>query len=293
MSLHDEYARVTPYEMALPGRAFVREHMDAVAREGRHRELSLEDPGTFRVLESTQLALEKIRIQEEGWGGLDPYADTLYHAFHFWRAGEPLFLLRLSLARALVEDRSSVPPNETGAPWNPPLPAPAGYLQLPRNLFWVELEPEGVAESVDGIFWSPAGSGRLAFTVVAGMRDGRPGLGVLPLPPVPMEHLPLWPAVQGRREGQDFSTTLPGGELDHLYSMETPGEILKLMARTFQYMAEVPGSVSPSTVTRGKAEVGGDGASPLPSTLPFRRVELAPPAADSQAPGRTSQPEVN
>ena len=64
----------------------------------------------------------------------------------------------------------------------------------------------------------------------------------------------------------DFSSQLPGGELDQLHALETSGEVLKLLARFFAYVSSMQGAVekmSPSTK---------DQADPVPSTLPFFRV---------------------
>jgi hypothetical protein len=85
--------------------------------------------------------------------------------------------------------------------------------------------------------------------------------------------------------GEDFGTTLPGGELDGLYSLTASGEVLKLAARLFAYERAVPGAVEkhlpPSdghAVTEdGGADEGngkGEGRGPEPSRLPYRKVVL-------------------
>ena len=60
---------------------------------------------------------------------------------------------------------------------------------------------------------------------------------------------------------------VPGSELDGLYSFQTAGEVLKLLARLFAYTASTPGAL-----VRGEADESADG--PTPSTLSYTRVTL-------------------
>ena len=76
-----------------------------------------------------------------------------------------------------------------------------------------------------------------------------------------------------RERGQDFDTTLPGGELGGLYSVTTVGEIQKLMGRVFWYLEASPGALGEEERTPKEARVQA-GAVPL-SALPYRRIALA------------------
>jgi hypothetical protein len=211
---------------------------------------------------------------------INDYIALLYHLYHFVRHGRPLHLVDVHLARYLVDG----PPGgqEVGEP-----PAPAGYAQLPRHLFWVGGDTEDAAEPVDGFFWTVAADGTLHLLLATGMREGRPGLAVVALPEAPWAEAGAWMHARVRTEGADFRTTLPGGELDGLYSLTAAGEVLKLAARLFAYERAVPASVEkhlpPSDghgrggeggPTGGRPQGEGGGGGPAPSRLPYRRVVL-------------------
>ena len=78
-------------------------------------------------------------------------------------------------------------------------------------------------------------------------------------------------AVDARGDGSDFSSTMPGAELDGLYAFATAGEALKLLARFFAHAAAVPAALRPGPP--GEGEPAADG--PEPSSLPYVRVNLA------------------
>jgi hypothetical protein len=184
----------------------------------------------------------------------------LYHAVRVARAGARPLLVTETTARALVDAGEHVVSLEA--------PAPAGYAQLPRNLFWIQATPTDVAEPVDGLFWSLGEQGLLHILVVVGMRDDRPGVAVVPIPEAPWADAPSWLDAHIRPEGTDFTTTLPGGELDVLYSFLAAGEVLKLTARLFARVQARPDTVvdgSPGSTHR-------EGAGPIPSALPYRRI---------------------
>lgn len=162
------------------------------------------------------------------------YAALLFHAFRFWRHGRGLWVLEPATARFLVEARLEA------REWRLVVPAPAGYLQLPRHLFWATAGEGQAPEAVDGFFWSVApeaggdGVERLDLLVVLGMRPGRPGFSSVDVAAhtadVPEGH---WAGAEGRPAGDDFANVLPGGELEGLYALTTPMEVLKLASRAF------------------------------------------------------------
>ena len=65
MRIHDRYARVTPYEMALPGRAFAEERFELIREEADRRGVDIWDPGAFSMLEESRRAIADIRVEDE------------------------------------------------------------------------------------------------------------------------------------------------------------------------------------------------------------------------------------
>jgi hypothetical protein len=76
--------------------------------------------------------------------------------------------------------------------------------------------------------------------------------------------------VDARGDGSDFSSSMPGGDIDTLYAFRTAGEVLKLLARFFAYAVSVP------LALQGIAPDASDRDGPQPSSLPFTRVSLHP-----------------
>jgi len=270
MRLHDLWLRVTPYELALPGRAFVEEHFPSILSEVESRGVDSADPGRFVLLAAVGQALKEIRGEEEPPELIHQHGALLFHAWHFWRAGEPAFLLGTAAARELTGPRRKVP---TG--WRPALPAPAGYLQFPLHLFWVQHGEGSPPESVDGLFWAQGAEGSLSLLLVSGVIRDRPGFAVVDLPPFPLEGAGEWvnTRVRGEGEGEDFATALPGGEMDRLHSLETGGEVVKLWVRFLLLLDRSPERLGTLERSPG-GEVGleRDPSSPYPSVLPWRRV---------------------
>jgi hypothetical protein len=137
-------------------------------------------------------------------------------------------------------------------------------------------DPSGPAEPVDGIFWARSAGETLSLLVALGVRGDRPGISVVSLPPVPLADARTWLTASAREGDEDFRTTLPGGELDGLYSIVTLGEALKLTARALAYVHTVPGSLGDEERSPPAEEVPGGqgGGGPIRSQLPFRRVRL-------------------
>lgn len=270
MSDRDAWARLTPYEVGIPGREYADENFAAIAREAAARGVDASDPGAFLMLGEAGRVLRELQ-SEEGRGGemFQRFGAFLFHAYHFHREGERLILLETALARYLVEGSPGA-----GA-WAGELPQGAGYLQLPRHLFWSRPDEDETPEPMDGVFWARSTGDTLSVLVALGVRRDRPGLSVVALPPVPLADAPAWVREPARAEGEDFRTTLPGGELDRLYSIETLGEALKLTARALAYLHAVPEGLGEEERSPAPAEVRGEGqGGPLPSRLPFRRLRL-------------------
>ncbi len=86
------------------------------------------------------------------------------------------------------------------------------------------------------------------------MRPDRPGVGVIPLPEAPSRDASTWLQAQVRADGQDpdFTSSIPGADMDGLYGIHAAGEPLKLLARFFALLDAEPGRVE----RRGVAEDG-------------------------------------
>jgi hypothetical protein len=276
MSLHDAYARLTPYELAFPDPSAATELIARIDEESAGRGADPTDPQQFVTMGAVASYVGGLREPDAEPGAIHRYGALVYHAVHFVRAGCPLFLLTTHAARYLVE---GVPEGD------PEPPARAGYLQLPQHLFWAETAEATAAdppaadpyaagnqapESVDGIFWTATESGVLHTMLATGVRPDRPGLGVIPLPGAPLADASAWIGADVRADAADFSAALPGSELDRLLSFRVAGEALKLLARFFAYVGAVP-----SALERKEAP-SVDGGHPVPraSGLAYARVLL-------------------
>lgn len=282
MPIHDAYARVTPFERAFPDDDTAEERMDRIRRDGQDEGMgeALEDPGRFLSLPAVAEVVHGIRDPSAGGEEVHKHGIFLYHAFHFHQAGQPLIFLDTGAARYLVETGPGREDGESEDDGDEELvvrlPALAGYLQLPRQLFWMEPVGEGTPEPVDGIFWASPDGERLSLLVIGGMRDDRPGFSVVPLPPVPLSDAGTWLRTPVRETGADFETSLPGGELERLYSFETTGEVLKLVARAFRHVGRHPESVTEEEAPE-EASTG-----PEPTELPYRHIHLADQADETE-----------
>ena len=284
MSQGRDAARVTPYELAVPGRRFVEERFPEVEEEAGARGGDGTDPTAFVNLGAVGRILQEIRGDDDDPELIQQHGYLVFHAYHFWRAGEPLYVVEPAAARFLVESEPEVTADA------PPPPASAGYLQLPRNLFWSWPDPEdesAPAEPVDGVFWTAAGDGTLWTLAALGLRADRPGLSIFPLPPVPLADAGAWLGAKIREEGEDFRSTLPGGELDELYSVETAGEVLKLLGRAFWYAKSFPEAVEGPLDPPAAEGASEGGESPTPGGA-APDEGLGPPEGAASGPGTPS-----
>ena len=258
MSLHDEYARLTPFEIAFPDRERFHALVESVGVEAERRSIDPTLLDVFAALEAVGSFLAELHGEEVPRVDLLEHAALAYHAVHFVRAGGPLFLLETAASRSLVAE----------APRGRPVPpANAGYVQLPQHLFWTAGAADAAPESVDGLFWTATAEGRLHVLPVVGLRPDRPGFGALTLPDAPLAHAEQWMHANVRERGPDYASGLPGADLDSLYAFEAAGEVLKLLARFFAYVATTPSALEspapPSSLPGG----------PRASALPYTRVK--------------------
>ncbi len=265
MSAHDAFARLTPYELSFPDLDFARRHFAAIRREAEARGVDLADPSAFVMLAATGQALREIRGPNDDPALIHQYGFLLYHSFHFCAAREPLFLLLTGALRELL-DRE---PEETER-WVPALDPPAGYAQLPQHLVWVRAAAGTPPESLDGFFWSREGPDRFGLLLALGIRADRPGLSVVPLSDLPLAEASEWNRMEMREDGRDFSSSLPGSDLEGLYELRSSGEALKLAARVLRRLENAVGIEPASSAAPEGGAASGDG--PRPSTLHYRRV---------------------
>lgn len=267
MPLHDDWLRVTPYELAIPGRAFVEENFPAIAREAESRGVDPADPGRFILLASAGAALQEIKGESDDPELIRQHGALLFHAWHLWRHGERIVLAPVERVRALVEGKVG------SEGWEPRLPVPAGYLQLPQHMVWVRAGEGDSPESLDGFFWTRSAGDTLSLLLVAGIQRDRAGFSVVEIPPLPLAEAGEWLRIRGREGGKDFAPTLPGGELAGLYSVETGGEALKLAARVLRHLEAAEGW---GTDLAGQERSPGDDdagpGAPIPSRLHWGRV---------------------
>ena len=265
MTLHDEYARLTPFELAFPDGERLRALGVEVDEEAAARGVDATDPHAFLTLGAVGAVVHRLRGADAPPEAARQYGALVFHAVRFQVAGRPLYVLSASASRHLVE---GPPAGEASAP------AAAGYLQLPQHLFWAGPVADAPPESVDGMFWAVSGAGSLHVLAVTGVRPDRPGFGAHALPAAPLSDVGAWIRADVREHGEDYASALPGRELDRLYSVETAGELLKLLARFFAYLGAIPhAGEEPRTVSEAAAAEGGG---PRPSALEFTRVGLVP-----------------
>jgi hypothetical protein len=278
----DHPLRVTPYELVFPDGEAAGELFREIREEAAGRAVDPGDSGAFLMLAQVG------RILRELAGGAPPealvptFGPFLFQAFHFHAAGTPAYLVEMATLRYLLE-ADAAPGDWTGG-----FPSRSGYLQLPRHLVWARPGGDGAPpEALDGLFWTRSPSGIVDLLAVSGIRGDRPGFSVLPVPPLQGGEIRGWLTRAGREEGEDFATTLPGGELDRLYSVETAGELVKLAARILAHAATVEDALGPSEGPTPHAPAPTpptptppDPTPPTPmpgealSRLPFRRIRL-------------------
>lgn len=265
-------ARLTPYELVF-GDGIEAERFPAIREEVEARGAATAAPERFLLLGRAMELLRELAPDEAGADAVGRYGALVHQAWHFWRYGRRVLVLDAALARRLVVGFA-----EVGA-WMLTPPHPAGYLQLPRHLFWARVEASSPPEPVDGFFWTMIGVGdpetppyeRLDLLLVLGMRAGRPGFGTIPVAAgLEAARVGHWADAEARPGGEDFANILPGGELQGWYGLITELEALKLASRIFRYVAVNPEALSEPERAR---PAGAAAARALPaSALPFQVI---------------------
>jgi hypothetical protein len=259
MTLHDLYARLTPYEIAFHDRDALRALIVEIEREAEGRGADPSSPQSFITMGSVGTFVRELQGPDAPPEAIHQYGALVFQAVHFTEADCPLYLLGIQAARYLVE----------GAPGGDPVPpTPAGYLQLPQHLFWSVGDEADPSESIDGMFWMISEAGLLHVLLIKGVRPDRPGFSTIVVPEAPIAEAGKWLGTEVRESAPDFSSELPGSELDGLYAVEAAGEVLKLLARFFAYVSAVPGALESVDAAAGRDRA------PSPSALSHVRVTL-------------------
>jgi hypothetical protein len=271
-----EPPRLTPFELLAANGDLESETLPRIANEAETRGVDAVDPGTFVMLATVGNLLRELQAprpsgEPADGSGIVHFGALAYQLFRFWRAGKPFFVADEDALRAIVAHASDYAPSLGESP------APAGYLQLPRNLVWASVAPEEAPEPVDGLHWAAGDGRRLDIVIVLGMRAGRPGVSVIDLsvdlasePPEGFANL------DARDHADDFSTTMPGGEIRGLFSLVNAAEVIKLIARVFAHVSGDAESVEPPSTSSNAGEAAGRHGALPPSRLPARFVGSEP-----------------
>ncbi len=335
MAIHDAWPRLTPYELLLPEPDFAARRFPAIGDEAEVQGQDAGNPAVFVMLGAVQGVLAELRDDDGDSGSAHDHGVALFFAWQLWRAGPSVALARATLLRELLADGADASLAEggdwaaalgsgvvmSGASYGPgsgasrsaALGTPAGYIQLPQHLVWLEegdaggrghgggqspqsphpAEPAGYAatpaaqaappESVDGFFWFGDRTGALHLALVAGMRGDRPGFALVPLPPQPLGTLPEWAAGPARQGGRDFSCSLPGAEIEGLFAVRTPAEAYKLAALLLHRLVRLgPDALRPAAARVPPQAAAAASASP--SHQPLTQEPSSGPAASPPHP---------
>lgn len=240
-------AELSPYELVFGHSIFEEEKFPEIRAEAEARGVETAIPERFLLLGSVGLLLQELLPEGAAREEFGRVGRLLYQGFHFWLYGKHRQLLSEAELRELVRR----PP--AAEMWHLTPPAPAGYLQLPRNLFWARIEEGATPEAVAGFFWTVAGAAeasapaegsgaprRLELLLVLGLFPGRPGFSAIEIETT-MARPDPFPRSGSRAEGEDFANILPGGELQDWYGLTTELEVLKLVSLSFAALAEGAG----------------------------------------------------
>lgn len=276
MAIHDAYARITPFERLLPSADFADERFPDIEEEAAERGVDLRDPTRFPMLMAVGEALREIRAATEDPVLIRQHGRVLFQSYHFWKAGRPVHLAPTEVVRRAVDDDGDM--RRIARDVDHPFPLRGGsaaYLQLPQHLVWSRPSTDASPESVDGAFWTAKGDA-LAVLVALGVRPDRPGFSVVDLPPVPLSDWSSWVTTSMREEGDDFSASMPGADLDGLYEIRNAGELLKLLTRIYRVAAtpdDTQGEVRAGV--RARPDAGDpESGSPPPSAIPYACLRL-------------------
>ncbi len=140
MPIHDAYARRTPYELLRARPDFFDRGFADLEAEAGARGVDIENPAAFAMLGPVQGMLGELVPTGADATSTHDAASVLYFAFHMWRTGPRVVLVRDATLRGWVADEESA--EDVGAAWPKvgsldALAGSAGYVQLPSYCLWV------------------------------------------------------------------------------------------------------------------------------------------------------------
>jgi hypothetical protein len=218
----------SPFELIFGVTGVAAEHFPRIRAAAAESGSGPPDRDHFLSLPAASELLAEI-APPSGAGGVQ-IGLLAFHAYRRWDQGGPDFRIEPAELRALL----ARPPLGT---WPLSPPAPAGYVALPGHLLWVPGGEGEPAEPVDGCFWvvGEREEAPLDVLLVLGAHAQRRGLTVIELSAGPLPAEGHWGDQQMREQDADFRSALPGGE--HLLTLLTAGEVLKLVSRVFWKLA--------------------------------------------------------
>lgn len=238
--------RETPYDIVFRGGDIDFEaRFDDVRAEADARGMLVDDPERFIMLGAVGALMREMILAEEAadaggelWQAVpaDAIAQVgalLYQAYRFRAAGARVLTIDEPTARALVGGESVPSPVPAGR-------IDAGYVQLPRNVFWARADAESAAEPLDGFFF--ARGFRFDVLLALGVRARRPGFTTIPIAADVDSRAALdrWAETRARDAGDDFANILPGGDIDALRGLTSAAEALKLVALALRHLGVDP-----------------------------------------------------
>jgi len=233
--------RLHPYELVFAAPRFEDEAFPKITEDAEVHGVDVRDRDRFLLLAQVGELLRMMLPPDATTPAYTQFSAVLAQAYHFWRAGKPTFTIGDDELRKLLS------PETTVGVWDMAPPAPAGYVQLPRNVLFAKIDEHGQAEAVDGFFFTMPGVNdpavppyeRLDVVLVLGLLPGRDGFSIIDVgTEVPAQESGHFGDAVARETGSDFENVLPGGE-GRLFAVTNVLEVLKLVSRCFWWVVTV------------------------------------------------------
>ena len=230
-------SRAHPYDLVFGAPEFEEQAFPAIREEAEARGVDVRDRQRFVMLAQVGELMRSLLPPDANETAVAQFSDIVTHAYHYWLAEKRTFTVEEDALRALLQ-------GEPIGAWDMVPPAPAGYVQLPRNLLFARISEESHAEAVDGFFFIMPGVNDaavppyeyLSVVFILGLLPNRGGFSIVSVQtPVTAEHGGHFGDLVARETGSDFSNVLPGGE-DRLLAITSELEALKLVARVFWHL---------------------------------------------------------
>jgi len=236
--------RTTPYEMVFAG-GLADQHFTSISEETEGRQDVVGQRDAFARLDSVAALVQQLVPDEADAASVDRSLDLIFHCYHFWQAGCPLYALEDATVRSLIEYAPNL------SDWSPIAPQPVLYLEFPKNLLWATVTEGGSPEPVEGLFVRVDADETVSIFLILGMRADRPGFSAAGL------EVPVSDAKELDEPGT-FRSDVPGADLAGLYSIQRPREALLFALRVLWYFDRYPESAEATHVDPGSGiEDGG------------------------------------